>query len=340
MKLFIYEHITSGALIDEPLPTSLAREGNDMLIAIVQDLLELSTIELILLRDDRLDPLAAIIGHSEIQITTIKDYASFQSAYHDAIKRADAILPIAPETDGILNNIQQDILNSNKQLLASQAEAMSVSSDKYQCHQQLLAYGLSSPTTVKASEWSMNQFTSSTGFIIKPRDGAGCMDTLFIKGSASLKAWLASPAHDLENTIIQPYIDGITMSLNILSDNDDSRVLAINKQHFQRNNRNLSFTGSTVNGVDESIFSITQASSLVAKIHQAISGLWGFIGIDLIVRDNEVFILDINPRLTTSYIGLKASLGINPAQLLFTMIEQGLSALPKTIQRHAVEVRV
>lgn len=340
MKLFIYEHITSGALIDEPLPASLAREGNDMLIAIVQDLIELSTFELILLRDARLEPLTAIIDHSELKISTVNDQASFQNAYHAAMKGADAILPIAPETDGILNNIQHDILNSNKQLLASQTEAMHVCSDKYQCHQRLLANGLSSPTTVKASEWLINKFSSSSGFITKPRDGAGCMDTLFMADSTLLEAWLMSSSHDLENTIIQPYVDGIAISLNVLSDKDGIQVLAINKQHIQRHDKNLSFIGSTVNGVDPSIFSLSHASSLASKIHQAISGLWGFIGIDLIIHDSDASIIDINPRLTTSYIGLKASLGINPAQLLFTMMEQGLSALPKTLQQHAIEVRV
>lgn len=56
MNLVVYEHITSGALCDESLPASLAHEGENMLFAIVQDLLLLGQIHLTILQDARLDP--------------------------------------------------------------------------------------------------------------------------------------------------------------------------------------------------------------------------------------------------------------------------------------------
>ena len=37
MKLFVYEHITSGALAEQKLPPTLAKEGNQMLMAVLQD---------------------------------------------------------------------------------------------------------------------------------------------------------------------------------------------------------------------------------------------------------------------------------------------------------------
>lgn len=336
MKLFIYEHITSGALIDEALPTSLAREGDDMLTAIVQDLSQLSNIELIILRDIRLKPLVSIPNSI---ISTIENSVAFNKAYHDAINNADLVLPIAPETDGVLNQILQEISNCNTQLLASQVPATQLCSDKYRCHQQLTANGLNSPITVKANDWSLKPFTSSTGYIIKPRDGAGCMNTYFIADSSSINSWIESNSNNIENMVIQPYIEGLAISLSVLSEYSDSRVLAINKQYINRDHDKLSFLGSTVNGVHKSDFSLSQASTITTKIHHAISGLWGFIGIDLIIRNNEIFVVDINPRLTTSYIGLKQSLDANPAQLLFTMMEQGLSALPKQLQRYSVEVK-
>ena len=39
---------------------------------------------------------------------------------------------------------------------------------------------------------------------------------------------------------------------------------------------------------------------------------FGFIGVDAIITDSNIFFLEINPRLTTSYIGLRKTLGINP----------------------------
>jgi len=340
MKLFIYEHITSGALIDEPLPPSLAREGNDMLLAIVQDLIQLSNnIELIILRDARLEPLETLLGDAH-SIYSIDNSNSFHKTYLNILDNVDMVFVIAPETNGVLDKIQQQVLNSNAQLLTSDREATQISSDKYLCYQQLSAQGILTPTTIKASEWLFNQFISSVGFIIKPQDGAGCIDTFFVADNASLESWLDLHYDNLDKLIIQPYIEGVSVSLNILSDYDDTRVLAINQQNIIVNNDKLSFIGSIVNGIDEKDLTPTQADQIAKEIHQAISGLWGFIGIDLIINNNELFVIDINPRLTTSYIGLKQSLNHNPAQLLFTMMEQGLSALPDQLQRQAIEVKV
>ena len=340
MKLFIYEHITSGALIDEPLPASLAREGNDMLTAIVQDLAQLSNIELIILRDVRLEPLENILDNTAHQLYIIESADSFQTTYLKAINNADMVLPIAPETGGVLNQIQQQILNSNSQLLASDADAIRLCSDKVLCHQQLQSHGICSPITIKASEWSLNKLHSSTGFIIKPQDGAGCIDTFFMADTLSLEAWLESHPDVLNNMIIQPYIDGLAISLSVLSDANDTQVLAINQQKIKVTDDKLSFLGNIVNGIDEDDVTLPHANEIALKVHQAISGLWGFIGIDLIVHKDDLFVIDINPRLTTSYIGLRQSLNLNPAQLLFTMMEHGISALPAPLQRQAIEVSV
>jgi len=340
MKLFLYEHITSGALIDEPLPSSLAREGNDMLTAIVQDLIQLANIELFILRDARLEALEKMDAVTTNHIYTINNSASFHSHYFDAINNADMVLAIAPETDGVLDKIQQQILDSGTQLLASQTKATQISSDKYLCHQKLSAFGISSPTTVKASEWSLNKFSSTTGFIIKPQDGAGCIDTFFMRNSSTLEDWLESHPDELNNAIVQPYIEGSAISLSLLVDHNDTRVLAINQQNIELNNDKLVFLGSIVNGVTETDLSFSQATKIAQNIHQAIAGLWGFVGIDLILHQDKIFVIDINPRLTTSYIGLRQSLNHNPAELLFTMMEKGCSALPKQLQRQAIEVSV
>jgi predicted ATP-grasp superfamily ATP-dependent carboligase len=44
--------------------------------------------------------------------------------------------------------------------------------------------------------------------------------------------------------------------------------------------------------------------------------LWGYVGVDLVLADAGPIVLEINPRLTTSYCGLRDALGINPAALV------------------------
>ena len=60
MKLFIYEHITSGALSGNSLPVSLANEGHVMLMAVLHDCAYLSGIFINTMRDQRLKAIAFI----------------------------------------------------------------------------------------------------------------------------------------------------------------------------------------------------------------------------------------------------------------------------------------
>ncbi len=336
MKLFIYEHITSGALISQPLPASLEHEGNMMLHSIIEDFLQLTDIEIIILRDQRIS--AINIENTAISCHLIDSEDSFHAAYRKAVQLADHVLAIAPETDDILLTIQQSILAEGKQILGCQPVAISLTTDKYACYQTLLSAKLSTPMTILASEWSQSKFNSPCGYIVKPRDGAGCIDTSFIADDLNLSAWLNKHSENLDQLIIQPYIAGASISLSLLCSQQSSNVLAINHQHLSEQLNTFSFEGCTVNGVEESIFSVEQAENIANQVHLAIKGLWGFVGIDLIVTDTDAMIVDINPRLTTSYIGLHRSLQINPAQLLLTMMNTDSNPRLPISHRHPIEV--
>jgi predicted ATP-grasp superfamily ATP-dependent carboligase len=54
---------------------------------------------------------------------------------------------------------------------------------------------------------------------------------------------------------------------------------------------------------------------LLNKIAQAFPDLFGYVGIDLILSD-DCYVVEINPRLTSSYSGIKQALGINIAELV------------------------
>ena len=49
-------------------------------------------------------------------------------------------------------------------------------------------------------------------------------------------------------------------------------------------------------------------------------GLSGYVGIDLIRNNNTFFVIDINPRFTTSYAGISKSLGINIVSDIATVV--------------------
>ena len=62
---------------------------------------------------------------------------------------------------------------------------------------------------------------------------------------------------------------------------------------------------------------------LAESIVSVISGFSGYIGFDLIRSINKFFVIDINPRFTTSYAGISKSLGINITEkILNTFLSQ------------------
>jgi predicted ATP-grasp superfamily ATP-dependent carboligase len=54
--------------------------------------------------------------------------------------------------------------------------------------------------------------------------------------------------------------------------------------------------------------------------------------------EDELQVLEINPRTTTSYVGLRSSIGINPAGLILDLWRDG--ALPKLPRIAARQVDV
>ena len=64
------------------------------------------------------------------------------------------------------------------------------------------------------------------------------------------------------------------------------------------------------------------------------SGLRGYVGVDLILGQKEVFVLEVNPRLTTSYVGLREVAGFNVGQAMVESVVKG--KLPSKTQNRAV----
>ena len=71
---------------------------------------------------------------------------------------------------------------------------------------------------------------------------------------------------------------------------------------------------------------LTVAQSAV----RLIPGLAGYIGVDLILTPDEALLIEINPRLTTSYIGLRQVIDLNLAQAIWDARYRG--TLPSQVR--------
>jgi predicted ATP-grasp superfamily ATP-dependent carboligase len=81
-------------------------------------------------------------------------------------------------------------------------------------------------------------------------------------------------------------------------------------------------------------------AGLAGRLAATIPGLWGYVGVDLVLTREGPVILEINPRLTTSYCGLGRALGINTAAMVLSLLgrDTGTEDLPLRTTGTTVEI--
>ncbi len=307
----------------EPIPPSLAAEGSLMLGALVGDLLAIAepSIELSILHDDRLPS----PRDERIQAVSIGEGDSFRAIWLDAIDRCDAAWVIAPETGGVLELLCRDVEAAGKPLLTCPSTAVELAASKLQTIRRLEKFGLPVAPTAALQQW---QADFSQPFVIKPDDGAGCEGARIVRGMAGLPA-------KAEGWVAQSLLAGDSLSLSVLFAHGEARVLCGNVQLIERVDGGFALKGCRVNALaDED----GGWQHLAAKIAQALPELWGYAGVDLVLTAAGPIILEINPRLTTSYAGISRALDANPAAWVLQLLETGKLPAPSAAKGKTVEI--
>ena len=306
MRIFAFEFFSGGGLAGRPLPETLAREGDLMLATLAADLAELPGITVVASRDPRLPPLPAC--------ETLRPRPGEDpfALYARGLAAADAAWPTAPEGDGILERLCRDTDASGRLLLGCRPDAVHLAASKRATARALLERGILAVPTFGFGEVPIS---TSGPWVVKPDDGAGCEDTEVLPDTAAAQLRLA---HDAERLVAQPWLDGEPLSLSLLCRRGTAGLLSCNRQRVAVQGGRLRLEGVLVNAVpDEN----GRYAALGEQIAAAIPGLWGYVGVDLVATRDGPVVLEVNPRLTTSYCGLRTALGINPAALVLDLLQ-------------------
>ena len=326
MKILAYEHITGGGLLGDAHMSALAPEGDAMLRALVDDLTAISGVEVAIMRDARM--------HADLPATVhpVSNASDFWPAFRRAVRDADAIWPIAPEQGGTLLRITDEILRAERVLLGCRSDAVKIATSKHATADVLARAGIATILTY-LDERSVPPEIGA--IVVKPDDGAGCQETLLFRSRSQLRAWLRTNGR--AGLVFQPYIDGDARSLSLLCCDGRARLLACNRQKVSVAGGVFEFSGVSVGAV---VDSGGRYAALANDIARALPGLWGYCGVDFIDTESGPIVLEVNPRLTTSYAGLHRAIGINPAQLVLEL-PGSLEVAAGVIHRmRAVEVEV
>jgi predicted ATP-grasp superfamily ATP-dependent carboligase len=275
-----------------------------MLGALLEELVELPGIEVLTSRDPRLPPLPV----SGVIVPRPGEDAI--ALYRRGLASADAAWPTAPETGGTLERLARETLGSGKALLGCRPDSIRLTASKRATAELLRESGIPVAPTFAFAD----PLPALPGlWITKPDDGAGSEDTQLLPDWMAARERLAA---EPERLIAQPWVDGEQLSLSLVCDHGVAHLLSCNRQRVGIEDGSLSVEGLLVNALaDEGNFAI-----LANRLAAAIPGLWGYVGVDLVLTRDGPVILEINPRLTTSYCGLGRALGINTAALVLSLL--------------------
>lgn len=328
MRILVFEYVTGGGLAPEIPPAALVREGGFMLAALLRDLSALPGVDIVALRDARLPIPMGDFPRTEW--VALDDGGEAERRFGELAAGSDAVWPIAPETSGILERLCRTVETLGKPLLTSPAAAVAIAASKLATARRLEAHGIPVVETLPLDAWADPPFPR----VVKPDDGVGCEGSRIVE---TPEAW----RHCLERFagqgyVAQPLIAGEALSLSALFAHGQATPLSLNRQRIARRDGGFVLTGCGVNAVDAA--TAAACGTLAPAIAAALPELWGYAGVDFILTPQGPRVLEINPRLTTSYTGLARAIGVNPAGLILDLWRHGRLPDPARLDRVPVEI--
>lgn len=307
MRLFVSEYVCSGAWPEARLPASLAREGRAMLTAFADDCSRIPGYDVVITWDA---PRFGAWEHAGVRAVEIANPGDEWRQFDTLSAECDATCVIAPELDNLLAMRCRAVLDAGGRLLNAAPEAIELCSDKLLLAAELGRIGVATIPTKPFVPSTPAMQSAST--VVKPRFGAGSQS---IFGLGSLDSWQAlrtifADEPVTRQGIVQPWIAGDAISAAALfgPDGDCRNVFPIAEQVLSLDQR-FRYLGGRIPYLGGRISSSapchTEIAEMIRRAGAAIGGLRGYIGFDFIFTGNELLLVEINPRLTTSYIGYR-----------------------------------
>jgi predicted ATP-grasp superfamily ATP-dependent carboligase len=293
LTVLVHEWVTGGGLAGSPLPDSWAAEGRAMRRAIAGEFarLEGGRTRVVVTLDARLpdDPgpwAVARIGQGE-HAERVRALA----------RAADFTVLVAPETRGILARLTRDLNHVGARLLGSSAGAVELAGDKARLAALLESRGIDTPPVRSVIPSLGLPADAEYPAVLKPVDGAGSVDTFYLPDAESLP----EEARMLPAALLQTFVPGVPMSASFLvGDGRGPRLIGVGVQRMVVREGRFEYRGGTIPAPGRG--ALPQLQPAV----KAVGGLRGFVGVDFIwdTERRHAMILEINPRPTTSCVGL------------------------------------
>jgi predicted ATP-grasp superfamily ATP-dependent carboligase len=295
-----------------------------MLAAAVEDCRRAAGVEVLTLLDERRRPEAE--GRWPDVAVTWVEPGGEPDAFRSAAAAADFALVIAPEFDRLLETRCRWAEAAGCRLLGPPPDAVALTADKLALFRHLDRASVPTPETMPAMQ-------SVVGFpprpwVVKPRYGAGSQETYLVTltGTLTLNPLATGPLGEM---IVQPYVPGQPASVAFLIGPRQTIALAPAAQHLS-DDGHFHYLGGQA-PLPEPLAG--RAVRVARRAVDAVPGLGGYVGVDVVLGEaadgTGDRVIEINPRLTTSYVGLRALAADNLMELLLRVARGEPTAEPR-----------
>jgi predicted ATP-grasp superfamily ATP-dependent carboligase len=245
---------------------------------------------------------------------------------------------IAPETEGILQSLVKSVEQTGAVSLNCPASAIGKVVDKTVLHESLKKLGVPTPETitfsvadgvaeVKRAIHGRLRFP----LIFKPSNDVSCCGLSVVRNESQVAGAVGKIKRESASKrfVAQELIKGAAASVSLISSGSEALSISLNRQDVTIGAPDAisSYSGGLVpfdHPLRHSAFAVAE------KIVKSFRNLKGYIGMDLVLTEDEAVAIEVNPRLTTSYIGLRRVINFNPAEAILNAVSK--RKLPIDIQ--------
>jgi predicted ATP-grasp superfamily ATP-dependent carboligase len=335
LRLLIYEHVSGGGFAEEPFPTSVLSEAFGMLRTLISDF-KADGHYVTTLLDSRLARLNPPLDAD--RVIPVSSPRDAQEAIRKVSESADAAYIIAPESDYTLQSLVESVEHTGTASLNAVSRIIEKVADKMVLHESLRKLGLPSPETIL-----FDAFTDVTEIketivdrlnfpvIFKPLNGVSCCGLSVVRSKDQVADAVSKVKRESSGKffVAQEFISGVAASVSLIATDGGALPITLNAQHVTIGAPEVisSYDGGTV-PFDHQFKS--KAFAMAERIVNFFPNLRGYIGVDLVLTEKEPVIIEVNPRLTSSYIGLRRVVNFNPAQAIMNAVLK--RELPTNVQ--------
>ncbi|MFW9880699.1 MAG: ATP-grasp domain-containing protein [Candidatus Thorarchaeota archaeon] len=324
--IFIFEFVSGGGFNRYNIPTSLFCEGFGMLRSIVTDFKMLG-FEIYTTLDDKIHFLSKYLKADVIRKVEKSD--NYVKIFKNLVNICKYVFIIAPETSKILYNLTKIVKSSKKIVLSTNLNGIKYGALKIKTYKFFRDNKIPTPRTYKIpskknlldQNYLIKRFRElNCPILIKPNDGVGAELIHYFNDESQILNYFTNYETILGKNrryILQEFIEGRDLSISLIGNYNssiDPLILSVNSQNVMIKNSDSEYLGGYT-PLENHKEIIKDLSIIINRIKMI--KIEGYFGIDFIRKSNHLlYFIEINPRLTTSYIGIRNVINFNCAELI------------------------